>query len=300
MSPKSDRDPTAADAFVHLAADQLIADLRSGLEPSLVHVADERHGRHEIGLEPLDGQHPSTLLVGFTAPEEWHALGLAVRGYAYPLSERSDVRTRQRTRVHIVTLISRSGETAQRMHVPDDLDLERALGADPGDAGGEQIDLLRLALGLGTDEPPCPSDVYWTIEWLSALLGTDTGALQTWPDVIVRHPAMRLLHQTGRTEDDIVEVAAAFGRVCHWRRLRRWARDGAFTPPELVPSDGDWFDDGAFARFLLSRCPPLAMLRAQIREHLAGHLVARLERTLDALAIPASSWPDVSSAAPDR
>lgn len=298
MSPIDHGSPCAADAFVHLVADQLIAELRDGLEPSLVQVKDEGTGRGEIGIKPLDGIHPSEILVGFTAPPEWHALGLAVRGFAYPISERNRP-TAPRWRIHVVTLVTRSGEVAQRMHAPETPDLATVLEAGPEHATGEQIDLLRLTLGLGTDEPPCASDVYWTIEWLSSLLGADADDLDTWDDVAAHHPAMRLLHHAGRDAGDLVEAASTFGRVCTWTRMRMWLQDGTFTAPDLVPADGTWFDDGAFARFLLCRCPPLAMLRANARDHLDGHLATRLDRVLDELGVPSASWPEVSGEALD-
>jgi hypothetical protein len=299
MSPIDHGRPCAADAFVHLVADQLIAELRTGLEPSLVQVKDEGAGRGEIGMKPLEGIHPSEVLVGFTAPPAWHAIGLAVRGFAYPMRERNRPDA-HRWRVHVVTLVTRNGEVAQRLHAPEAPDLATALDRGPEHATGEQVDLLRLALGLGTEEPPCAADVYWTIEWLSSLLGTRAEDLETWSDVAAHHPAMRVLHHAGRDADDLVEAASTFSRVCTWTRMRKWLGDGTFTAPELVPSDGTWFDDGAFARFLLCRCPPLAMLRANARDHLGTQLADQLDRLLDQLGIPASSWPEVSGAVPDR
>lgn len=300
MSPTDHRDPLAADAALHLLADELIAGLRSGHEPVLAHVAVE--GPHvRLGVKPLEGHHPSDLLVGFTAPDSWHALGVATRGHAYPIAERgvpADAAGRPRARVEVVALLSRSGELAHRVHVQGDDDLAAALGAVPDDASGEQIDLLHLALGLPTDPPPCGSDVFWTIEWLSALLGAAPHELATWDDVAALHPAMALLSRadgpSGDLDDDFVEVVTAFCNVCTWARLRSLVGAGRFTAPELVPSDAAWFDDGAFARFLLSRCPPLSMLRAQVDGHLRASLAARVETILDDLGIPAAPWPDKS------
>ena len=300
------RDAVAADAFVHLVADQLIADLRrDALAPSLVHVTDDGCDRLEIGVKPLDGHHPTDLLVGFTAPPDWHALGMATRGWAYHLAERGSP-TRHRARVQVVTLVSRSGEVAQRTHVDDDGDIAAALGAAPDGTAGEQMDLLHLALGQPTPEPPCDTDVYWVIEWLSALLQADAADLERWDDVVAHHPAIGLVHRsaarTGHVDPafaghDWTELVRAFHRAVTWSRLRALVELDRFSVPELVPSDAAWFDDGAFARFLLSRCPPLAMLRDQLSRHLSEPLAARLTAALDELGMPRSSWPDTSEAA---
>lgn len=299
MSPSDRCDPVAADASIHLVADELLAGLRTGLEPALVHVAIDGPNA-QIGLKPLDGHHPSDLLVGFTAPSSWHALGIATRGHAYPIADRGappSAVPRRRARVEVVALLSRSGELAHRVHVQDDDDLATALGSTPDGATGEQIDLLRLALGLPTDPPPCGSDVFWTIEWLSALLGDRSRDITEWDDVTARHPAVSLLMRADDVERrgaDFVDVVTAFHGVCTWPRLRSLVRDGRFTAPELIPSDADWFDDGGFARFLLSRCPPLSMLRSQVDDQLPSSLADRLTRTLDQLGVPRAPWPDTS------
>ncbi len=306
MSRTFHRDAVAADAFVHLVADQLIADLRADtLDPSLVHVADDGCDRLEIGVKPLDGHHPSEWLVGFTAPSDWHALGMATRGWAYRLTDRGSP-TRHRARVLVVTLVSRTGELAQRTHVQDDAELATALGDAPDDTVGEQIDLLRLAFGLPTPPPPCGTDVFWTIEWLSALLDTEAGDLGDWTDVADRHPAMSLARPqhdpSGAGEPafagvEWTAVVHAFTRVFSWRRLRALVGDDRLPVPELIPSDAMWFDDGAFARFLLSRCPPLGMLRDHAGRHLPTPLSRRLADTLDELGIPESSWPETGDEA---
>jgi len=131
---------------------------------------------------------------------------------------------------------------------------------------------------------------------LSAVLGAAPDELATWDDVAALHPAMALLTRADDASrahgDDFVDVVMAFCNVCTWTRLRSLVGDSRFTAPELVPSDAAWFDDGAFARFLLSRCPPLSMLRAQIDGHLPGSIADRVEVTLDELGVPAAPWPD--------
>jgi hypothetical protein len=301
------RGPVAADALLHPLADQLATRLAEDLEPALVHVADEGRGQVRLGLLPLEGRHPSELLVGFTAPPDWHALGMATSGFAYPIAERGAPR-RARTRIHVVALLSRSGELARQVRLPGGeraaanlgIPIER-LSADE-ELTGEQVDLLRLALDLDTDPAPCGSHVFWAIEWLSALAGCEPAQLVSWNDIIEHHPAMALLRRNAPgsvTEDaDLVAVAGAFARVCTWTRLRSLVAEGRFEVPELAPADARWFDDGGFARFVLSRCPPLTMVRGQACDQLSPPLAHRLLATLDELGVPGSSWPDAGSAAP--
>ncbi len=302
MSRPPSRAPVASDALVQLLADQLLADLdAAAIEPCLVHVTDHGAERLELGVMPLAGHHPSELLVGFTAPESWHALGVVTGGWAYHRSERGSPR-RHRSRVSVVAVLTRTGEVAHRMHIAGEHDLPEL---PPDDAEGEQIDLLRLALGLSTPPPPCDTGVYWTIEWLSAVLATDPSELLTWDDVADQHPAMIMIRgdEERHGERDpafsgagFVELVRSFTRVSTWTTLRGLVAADLFVVPELVSTDAMWFDDGAFARFLLSRCPPLTMVRAQVTDHLRPDLADALGRALDELGVPRSSWPDDEAA----
>lgn len=284
-------DPLAADATLHLLADQLVRDLAADrLPPSLLHLALPDAEGCQIGFLPLEGDHPSDLLIGFTAPPEWYAIGIAAHGWAHHLDRTSG---RGRQRVHVVTLLSRSGEHAHRTWLDD----EPSALDDTDPPAGEQVDLLRLTLGLTTAPPPCESGTYFAIEWLAALLDTDAGAM-TWDDVCRHHPATTLLARHSRHRDeDFADIASSFARVCSWSRLRQLTVSGQFPAPELVASDGAWFDDGAFARYLLNRCPPLSLLRAQVRDHLPGPLADRLDRALRQLGVPETTWPETRGAA---
>ena len=288
--------PAPIDASLHLLADHLVdALIGDDLQPSLLHVSAGDATGFDLGMAPLDGRHPSELLIGQVAPPEWHALGVATGGWAYHRSDRGRTQ-RQRTRVSVVTLVSRSGEVAHRtrFHDPEVLGLD-VDGIDEA-PGGEQIDLLRLALSLPTAPPPCGTDVYWAIVWLSEILGVDADRLQTWDDVAALHPAMAVLRRGPRPESgpdggELVEVVRAFRRVFTWEQLREMLVDDRFDIEELAPSDGAWFDDGSFARFLLNRCPPLPMLRRDVGARLP-HLAPQVLATLDQLDIPEAAWPD--------
>jgi hypothetical protein len=284
-------DPVVADASLHLLADHLAEALAEGeLSPCLLHVGGIGADGFDLGVLPLDGQHPTGLLLGHRAPDDWHAVGMATSGWAYHAAERADP-GRRRHRVHLATLVSRTGEHAHRIRC-DDPELEAQLAADA--PGGEQVDLLRRSLGLPTDPPPCLPSTYWTVQWLAALVEPGH-AIGSFADAIDRHPAMRLLRSgVPHGDDDAVDVLAAFHRVLTWERMRSLAAAGRFPVPELEPDDAEWLDEGAFARFLLNRCPPLAVLRARLDDHLPPGVADAVDDILDELDVPDCSWPDLA------
>lgn len=296
--------PAPIDASLHLLVDHLVDGLCAGdLSPALLHVTAGDTEGFDLGILPLDGRHPTELLVGTVAPPEWHAVGMACGGWAYHASDRGKA-DRRRSRVHIVTVLSRSGEFAHRTRVEDadamGVSVERL---DEDAPVGEQVDLLRRCLALPTDPPPCDSAVYWAMRWLSEVLGTPTDELDGWDDVGALHPAVPLLRRSPGSAAALLEplqlvpIARAFARIFDWPMIRTMLGEGRFEIDELVAADADWFDDGAFARFLLNRCPPLGMLRQQVEEHLPGPLAERVAATLARLEVPHTSWPDSSDRA---
>lgn len=297
MHPSSPGDvgqPLAADASLHLLADHLLRARADGAEPALVSVSEPNDDGFDLGLRPLDGAHPSDMLLGFVAPADWHAVGVTTDGWAYRIGERA-VPEARRTRVHVVTLVSRSGERVHRVAAVDGTPLGGRGGDDPGDVTGEQVDLLLRVLDVPTPPPPCDASVFWAIEWLVRLVAD---APRTWREVTERHPGIRLL-RTGDAwpAEDFLDIAGTFSRVCSWARIRALAAEGAYPVPDLTPLEAGWLDDGAFARFVLTRVPPLDSVRASARATLDGRLARRLDNTLRSLGVPARAWPDVTDAA---
>ena len=291
--------PAPIDASLHLLVDQLLDGLHAGdVPPALLHVTAGDSEGFELGVLPLEGRHPTGMLLGTVAPPEWHAVGLACGGWASHASDRGKA-DRRRTRAHIVTILARSGEFAHRMRL-DDADLvgvpAERLNDDTPD--GEQIDLLRRCLGLPTDPPPCTSAVYWAIVWMAEIVATPAEELTTWDDVAACHPAVPLLRRSPGASAplldplQLVPIARAFARVFDWPRIRQLVGEDHFDLDELEPEDADWFDDGAFARFLLNRCTPLGRLREAVDDHLPGTLADRVATTLARLDVPHTSWPD--------
>jgi hypothetical protein len=288
--PAPSGDHLATDASLHLLADHLTEILARGeLRPCLLHVTTPDADGFDLGVKPLDGVHPTDALLGTTAPTDWHAVGIATHGWAYHVAERGDP-ARRRHRVHVVTLLSRSGEHAHRTRSDDD-DLDAVLADEA--PSGEQVDLLRRVLGLPTDPPPCDPSTYWSIEWLSALVGTDQ-PVESLADAVGLHPVTGLLRRgTAIGAADTVDVLAAFHRVLTWGRLRELAALDRFSVPDLTPQDAAWLDDGSFARFVLNRCPPLHLLRARLDDHLPGAVADAVLDLLDDLGVPDTSWPDL-------
>ncbi len=288
--------PLPADASLHLLATHLADALADEqLEPCLLHVGGVNGEGFDLGVLPLDGRHPTGDLLGFTAPDDWHALGLACHGWAYHVSERAHA-GRRRTRVHTVTLVSRTGELAHRTRVDGCSSMAEQLEGQP--PAGEQVDLLRRCLGLDTDPAPCDASVYWSIAWLAALLD-DEPTPSDWADAVERHPAMALLRRAEwPSESDTAEILRSFHRVCDWDRMRSLAASGRYPVAELLPEEAAWLDDGAFARFVLSRCPPLRHLLDRVHDQLPGELVERIIDLLDELDVPAAAWPDTFDAPP--
>jgi hypothetical protein len=284
-------DHLATDASLHLLADHLTEALARGqLEPCLLHVAAPGADGFDLGVKPLDGLHPTHALLGTTAPPDWHAVGLATHGWAYHVAERGDP-ARRRHRVHVVTLLSRSREHAHRTRA-DDQDLDDVLAGEA--PSGEQVDLLHRVLGLPTEPPPCDASTYWSIEWLSALVGAEQ-PVETLADAIALHPVTHLLRRgTGITDADLVDVLTAFHRVLTWARMRELASLDRFTLPDLAPEDAAWLDDGSFARFVLNRCPPLHLLRSRLDAHLSMELAGDVLDLLDDLGVPDTTWPDLA------
>jgi len=97
----------------------------------------------DVAVLPLDGLHPAELLDGFTAPDDWLALGLVTRGWAAPMGSERPSAHPARRRVCTTVLLDRAGAAVGRT-----IDKSGAVVIDGPPGEGEVLDLLRCALGL--------------------------------------------------------------------------------------------------------------------------------------------------------
>lgn len=282
-------DPVPLDAMLQTLVDEFVHQLmHDELAPSLIHVRNADLEGFDLGYKALDG-HPSELLMQFRAPADWHALGLVSTGWAYHHTDRSD--GRKRHRVFTGVIVSRSGEIAHRTIIPDRPELADRLSSETLE--GEQLDLIRCALGLDTPPPPVTSAALFAIDWIVTLLDVDASSLSRWDDLIVLHPGARFagMHDVAISP---VKAARVYASVNDWKSIRAEAAGDLFPVPELVGADAAWLDEGAFARFVLSRCPPLSMLRSQLRSHVGADLADLVDVTLGELGVPTAVWPEPS------
>ena len=101
-------------------------------------------GDVDLAVLPLDGLHPAELLDGFTAPDDWLALGLVTRGWAAPMGPEPPSVHPARRRVCTTVLLDRGGGAVGRT-----IDESGAVVIDGPPGEGQVLDLLRCALGLG-------------------------------------------------------------------------------------------------------------------------------------------------------
>jgi hypothetical protein len=299
-------EPIALDAALHrIADDTLDIFVDELLEPSIIRIDAIDDTGFQVGYLPLEGAHPSDLLVGFTAPADWYALGTAARGWSYPRAERGQA-DRTRLRTDVVLLITRSGEFAYRVHTEDG----SSFGAEAGEPAGAQFDTMRRCLGLPTAPPPAGTDVLFAHFWLGELLATPPGALGCWDDVAALHLAHALAeefagnphmieigHDLAVASDGVADAALSqamvvYADVYDWGALRMLVEAGKRSFADCTPAMARWFDNGSFARHLLSGFPSLRVLESAAAEMLPGPIARQLSATLRSARIAPDNWPD--------
>ena len=177
-------------SLADLPLDLVIDRLDGGLgdeDGYLITLRDVRRGL-QIGFRRLE-EHPVDVLLGWHAPRELDALGVAVSGTARSL-DAGPGPDDAAGRVRIVQLHARDGRAASRI---------RRVGADPpnvldtGAAEGDVADCLRRAIGLPTPPPPCGPVAWWAVDWLDATLEAvcrEPARPWTWARVSRLHPLL--------------------------------------------------------------------------------------------------------------
>lgn len=275
--------PLALDASLHLLADHLLDALRSDeLEPSVLTVGDVDSDGFALRVRPLDGAHPTDLLLGHRCGPDVHAVGLAVCGWARRFPQWSDGPSEPH-RVQVVTLLSRTGELAHRIHheTPEPIVVEEA-------PTGEQIDLMRRSLGLATDPPPWDSGLMWAMAWLLRIARSEA-PVDSWTSLWSLHPAFDP-GDVPTTRAGAQRRVRAFVRNSGWAEVRSDVIEGIHPNPMISPDEAAWLDEGSFARFVLNRLPSPDELRADALARLSPSLGAQLTGALDRIGVPRDVW----------
>jgi hypothetical protein len=255
----------------------------------------------ELGFCPLEpGAHPLEALVGFVAPPDWTAIGVACTGKARHLDHRAVA-----VPVAIVQLVARSGAWASSW-VPlgpagepaaagEGLrEAGSASGADQGAATGRVDDALRRALGLTTSPPVEGTARLWASQWLDTLLagaalerGGTTRRRRTLATLVAAHPAAQAfdLDPACCRVADLISHGTRLGVLRSWSQLRGACADGRWSHEELSPATAAWLDDGAFSRWLLGAYPELGELRDALGDLLAPSALSVIDDALDAWAL---------------
>lgn len=279
--------PGHLDALREVVAALRTADGERGPEapPLVAHVRGcvDDPGSWQLLAAPLGSSSPADALMGFSAPAEWCAIGVAAGGWAAPAACDGDLELGRAgdippsahpdaVRVRTTTVISRLGGEVTVLAWPDGREAqltEPAIGRIP--------EAMRCALGVANPPPPAPTDVLFCAAWLEAVVAEGRrGGRLSWRRAAALYPAVQLLAAEGGRASlsvaGVVEAARALGRVWGWDGVRRWVTNG-WLPGIVDANLAAWMDDGMLARTLLSAFPPLAELLAAAadRTTLAAH-----------------------------
>ncbi len=205
----------------------------------------------EISVKALDGHDVVDSLVGFHAPESWHAFGIAAPATAHRID--GFVGARQ---VTLTVLAMRDGTTCNAMLDDDGVE---TFGDPSGD--GRILDACRRVLGLPT-APPSTSVAGWTVlHWLdaavAAVLAADLGHHADWRQV-------RRLDRARQFVD------------LPWSVVRGDVIAQRIVIPGIDVEAARWMDDGMFSREVMTAYPPVSELLDDLRALLPPNVYQRL------------------------
>jgi hypothetical protein len=227
--------------------------------------------------------HPYHHLLGFTAPDDWTALGVTTCGWAG--STDADVPPSMqegRRRVRQTFLVGRSGATASVVRFQDGGDPMRRHDA----AEGRIVDALLRSFALPTRPPATETTTLFTAWWLDAIVSTGRASPKrlTWKQACDQHPAARMLRAAGRTAitGDPVAAGRTLADVLDWVRLRElFAEAGAAGPVD--PDVAAWMDVGMLSRHLTAELPSIGTLLVEALGHTTPSTGSRLLSAVRAL-----------------
>jgi hypothetical protein len=292
-SPGLDALVAAADTALsgELSGELAAAGIATALDGALLHVDGDAPPERCLRWRPLDGAHPLDVLLGFTAPPHWLALGVSSTGKARRLDADDEVPQGARAQpVRITLLIDRSGDARAVMRLDGDV---IPLRERPE---GTVADACRRALGQPTAPPPSSTLGLWTLAWLDRLVEAaghaSTAPMREWSQVAGLHAAAApALGRRGAAFDPgaLAAAATALAEAWPWPRLRAEPAVVDLPGPPLTSTVAAWMDDGMFARWLLADLPNDADLLAAVHALLPPTLAEGVEVVVRAAG--EASWP---------
>jgi hypothetical protein len=283
----------------------------------------------EVGhLQLGGGGHPLDVLLGFTAPASWAAIGLRCQGHAYDLGAASrpssggvappgddaastpaatataDDRV-EAVPVVVTVLLDRAGRGAGALR--RGVSVTRLDGPPEGVVG----DACRRALGLPTRPPPPSTTDLWLRIWLDRLVEAtvftdDAGRFASWAAVAACHPAApgqptapranpRSTREPGLTADPLMlaDATQQLAALWPWSRLRHDPELVDTARPPLPLQLTRWMDDGMFARWVLSDIVGLPLLASTVTALLPPAITAAIAETV---TLAGGAWPQPDGA----
>lgn len=226
---------------------------------------DSDEGDVDLGLLEID-EHPYDYLLGFTAPDEWLALGLCCEGWAAPMNSGTrPSRAKGRMRARNTVLVSRDGYVAAGMRLGGE-DFEP--WPEPGE--GRMLDALQRALRLPTAPPEEP-----LTRWL---------ALRLFVAIVGAHGAGRRVGWAQLCP--YVERYEKLGHIGTWELLRRLVANGEDLTAGVDATAAAWMDEGMFARSVLAELPQYDVLLERARRSTTPEAFTQLRRLLRKWRLP--------------
>lgn len=242
----------------------------------------------------LGDHHPLDVLLGLTAPEGWHGIGIHSRGRGYdvddprngpPLTRRSTFADEaiDAVPVTVTVLIDRTGRGDGILR--DGNSVRRLAGLPEGAVG----DSCRRVLGLPTAAPPESSVRLWLHIWLDRVVEAATSAKRrghlTWDRVASLHPSGAGLGATP-VPHEVLEATYELAATWPWSRLRCDPEMVDSGRPPLERAVAQWMDDGMFARWVLSEMIDLRLLAQTAARHLDDRVVVELAESFALCGFP--------------
>lgn len=260
--------------------------------PALLSISFDADGRVSLGSWPGVGaaDHPTDPLVGFVAPEAWHAIGLVAGGRGRALPGAPPPAEGLLGEQVVTAVVDRDGTWASMLGHPGEPG--QALASTPL---GCTPDALHRCLGLATPSPSEGPGAWLETVWLDRMaalvLGERPGALRSWRSLTDHHPLSG--HRGLSSPEELARRTATFAASHPWNLLRiRYAAESAAalgaTPPPgagTVVEASQWFDDGSFSRWVMRNLPPAEVVLVDLVAVLPPTLGDRLVSSLTSVSV---------------